>query len=85
MGYEKFKINYNQKGYELSVWKSSEREFYMVDMNDKIDVPIDIVKDALENFFNIKIKQYAKGGYKRYAKDNYQPSKNFSYIFSCED
>ena len=85
MGYEKFKINYNQKRYELPVWKSSEREFYIVDMQDNIDIPIEIIKDALEDFFKIKINQYARGGYKAYAKDNYEPSNEFSYIFSSEE
>lgn len=85
MGYEKLKINYNQTRYELHVWKSSERELYIVDMQDNIDIPIEIIKDALEDFFNIEIKQYARSGYKAYAKDNYQPSNEFSYTFSCEE
>ena len=85
MAKQKLKGNWNGNVFELSVWKSSENNSYIVDLNDNVSIPIEIVKDALEDFLNIEIKQYSKGGHKRYAKDNFEPSNEFSYWFSCEE
>lgn len=82
---EKLKINYNQDIYEYNVLVLQNEKIYFVELTDERKIPITIVKDALEEKFNIKINSYAENGHKCYAKDNYVESNEFSYYFSTED
>ena len=49
------KINYNDKTIEYEVWQHPETKAYFVNMTEETRIPIEIVKDALEEQFNIKI------------------------------
>ena len=78
------KINYKDKTIEYEVWQHPECKAYFVDLTDESEIPIEIVKDALEEKFNIKIKSYRKTGHKSYEKDNYRDSNEFCYYFVPE-
>ena len=79
------KINYNENTYEYKVWKHPELNSYFVELTDETTIPIEIVKEAIEEFYNIEIKSYCVNGHKRYAKDNYKESNEFTYYFSVKD
>ena len=79
------KVNYNGSSFEYEVWVHPDGNAYFVELTDETFVPIEIVKDALEEKFNIQIKSYCVNGHKRYAKDNFAESNEFTYYFSVKD
>lgn len=78
------KITYNDITFDYYVWEHPTKEIYFVDLRDETRIPIEVVKDELEKLYDVKIQSYCETGYKRYAKDNYAESKEFSYYFSTK-
>ena len=79
------RVNYNENTFEYSVWKHPEQEAYFVELTNEKYTPIEVVKDALEETYGIEIKSYCENGHKRYAKDNFAESNEFTYYFSVKD
>lgn len=79
-------INYNDKTFEYEVWQNPETKVYFVDMTEETRVPIEIVKDALEEQFNIKIIKYTENLPREYDKNHpFKKSGEFSYYFVPEN
>ena len=76
------KIDYKNKTTEYEVWQHPESKACFVDMTEETRIPIEIVKEALEKKFNIKISKYHETGHRAYARDNYKESNQFSYCFN---
>lgn len=80
------KINYNDKTIEYEVWQHPETKAYFVNMTEETRIPIEIVKDALEEQFNIKITKYTETLPRKYAENHpFQKSGNCNYYFVPEN
>lgn len=79
------KINYNEKTYNLDIWKHPEKDCYVFEYKKENEIPIEIIKDEIERAFDVKIIRYDEGGPKRYACDNYKDSNEYFYYFTCEN
>ena len=78
------KINYNDKTYSYNVFIHPDKNLYAVKLTDDNAIPIEIIKDVLEEQYNIKIKQYNKGCNISYEKENFVESGEFFYYFKVE-
>lgn len=76
------KINYNGKTFEYEVWQDSETTTYFVNITEETRIPIEIVKDALEEQFSIKITKYNQTLPREYTENHpFQKSGNCNYYF----
>lgn len=73
------RIEINNKVYNLYI--NQEKDLYIFDLTNNDDVNVMQVKAEIENKYNIVIKTFFKGCYKRYAKDNYKESNDYSFVF----
>ncbi len=79
-------INYNQESFKYEVWQHPKTKAYFVDMTEETRIPIEIVKDALEEQFNIKIITYTENPPREYAESHpFKKSGEFSYYFVPEN
>jgi hypothetical protein len=80
------KINYNDKIIEYEIWQNPETKVYFVNMTEATRIPIEIVKNALEEIFNIKITKYTETLPREYAKNHpLKKSGDFCYYFMPEN
>lgn len=75
------KINYNNKINKYDVFIHPNKKLYAVTLTDNNKIPIEIIKNALEEQYNIKIKCYNQSPNKRYSKYKFKESNEFSYYF----
>lgn len=79
-------INYNDKTFEYEVWQHPKTNAYFVDMTEETRIPIEIVKDALEEQFNIKITKYTENLPRKYKESHpFKKSGEFNYYFVPEN
>ena len=79
------KVNYKGNSFEYKVWIHPDNNAYFVELTDETYAPIEIIKDALENFYDIKIQSFCENGHKSYEVDNYTESNKFTYYFAIKD
>lgn len=80
------KINYNDKTVEYEVWQNPDTKTYFVVITEETRIPIEIVKNELEEQFNTKIIKYTENLPRKY-KENHPFKKlgAFSYCFVPEN
>ena len=72
------KFNYNQKSYNLKTTWNQDKTAIYVDFKEEDRIPIDIVKEALEETFNIEIVSYTDNLHAR-ETDTHEPIKFIYY------
>lgn len=77
---EQLKIN--RKFYKLYV--NEEKSLYIFDLTDNDNIDIIQVKSEIERKYNVKINIFFKGYHKRYAKDFFKESNEYSFVFSTK-
>ena len=77
------KINYNNKTIEYKIYENRETKAYFVKISEETRIPIEIVKDALEEQFNIKIAKYGKAMQREYTDNHFlnEPNKPYYYYY----